>query len=100
DLFVSNFGKNRLYHNNRNGTFTDVAEQVGLAGEEWSWSTCATCGDYDGDGRLDLYVVRYLDVAREVDRQRDAKGLPAGSPPESSGGRPPSRARPARPRRP
>jgi enediyne biosynthesis protein E4 len=29
DLYVSNFGKNRLYHNNRDGTFTDVVEKAG-----------------------------------------------------------------------
>ena len=66
DLYVCNFGKNRLYHNDHNGRFTDVAEQVGLAGDDTQWSTCATCGDYDGDGRLDLYVARYLDVAFTV----------------------------------
>jgi len=27
DIYVTNFGKNRLYHNNHDGTFTDVAEK-------------------------------------------------------------------------
>ena len=31
DLYVTNFGKNRLYHNNHDGTFTDVAEKAGVA---------------------------------------------------------------------
>ncbi|MBZ5725304.1 MAG: CRTAC1 family protein [Acidobacteriia bacterium] len=58
DLYVSNFGKNRLYHNNRDGTFTDVAEKAGVALGDWS--TGATFGDYDGDGRLDLFVPGYV----------------------------------------
>jgi enediyne biosynthesis protein E4 len=58
DLYVSNFGKNRLYHNNHDGTFTDVAEKAGVA--LGNWSTGATFGDYDGDGRLDLFVPGYV----------------------------------------
>jgi len=58
DIFVANFGKNRLYHNTRNGTFTDVAEKAGVT--LGNWSDGATWGDYDGDGRLDLFVSGYL----------------------------------------
>ena len=58
DIFVSNFGKNRLYHNNHNGTFTDVGEKAGVT--LGNWSTGATFGDYDGDGRLDLFVPGYV----------------------------------------
>ena len=46
----TNFGKNRMYRNNHDGTFTDVAEKAGLT--IGTWSTGATFGDYDGDGRL------------------------------------------------
>ncbi len=58
DIYVSNFGKNRLYHNNHDGTFTDVAEsaRITLGG----WSTGATWGDYDHDGWLDLFVPGYV----------------------------------------
>jgi hypothetical protein len=58
DIYVSNFGKNRLYHNNHDGTFTDVAEKadVTLGG----WSTGAAWGDYDRDGLLDLFVPGYV----------------------------------------
>ena len=62
DIFVSNWGKNRLYHNNHNGTFTDVAEKAGVA--LGNWSTGATWGDYDGDGRLDLFVAGYVHYDR------------------------------------
>jgi hypothetical protein len=58
DLYVTNYGKNRLYHNNHDGTFTDVAEKAGVT--LGTWSTGATFGDYDGDGRLDLFVGGYL----------------------------------------
>ncbi|HTF61336.1 MAG TPA: CRTAC1 family protein, partial [Edaphobacter sp.] len=57
DLYVTNLGKNRLYHNEHNGTFTDVAEKAGVA--LGGWSTGPTFGDYDGDGRLDLFVPGY-----------------------------------------
>jgi len=63
DIYVANFGKNRLYHNNHDGTFSDVAEKAGVA--LGNWSTGPTFGDYDGDGRLDLFVPGYVhyDVA-------------------------------------
>ena len=52
-----------MYHNNHDGTFTDVAEKAGVT--VGTWSTGATFGDYDGDGRLDLFVAGYarLDLA-------------------------------------
>ena len=55
---MANFGKNRLYHNNHDGTFTDVAEKAGVT--LGNWSTGPTWGDYDGDGRLDLFVPGYV----------------------------------------
>ena len=58
DIYVSNYGKNRLYHNNHDGTFTDVADKAGVT--LGNWSTGATFGDYDGDGRLDLFVPGYI----------------------------------------
>jgi enediyne biosynthesis protein E4 len=58
DMYVSNYGKNRLYHNNRDGTFTDVAEKAGVT--VGGWSTGPTWGDYDHDGLLDLFVPGYV----------------------------------------
>jgi hypothetical protein len=60
DIYVSNYGKNRLYRNNHDGTFTDVAEEAGVA--VGTWSTGATFGDYDGDGNLDLFVGGYAKI--------------------------------------
>ena len=45
---------NRLYHNNHDGTFTDVTEKAGVAGEGYSMGAAAA--DYDNDGWTDLYV--------------------------------------------
>src|SRR5947209_4810441 len=59
DLYVTSYGKNILYHNNGNGTFTDVTAKAGVGGGGWSVS--AGFFDFDRDGKLDLYVVRYLD---------------------------------------
>ncbi len=59
DLFVCNYGKSILYHNNGNGTFTDVTEKAGLASP--GWTLAAPWFDYNGDGFLDVFVVQYLD---------------------------------------
>ena len=58
DIYVTNFGANRLYHNNGDGTFTDVTLQAGVGDPRWSSS--ATFFDYNSDGYLDLYVVNYV----------------------------------------
>ena len=63
DIYVTNWGKNRLYHNNHDGTFTDLAEKAGVT--LGNWSSGATWGDYDGDGRLDLFVAGYLHFDRD-----------------------------------
>jgi len=59
DIYVTSYGRNILYHNNGDGTFSDVTEKAGVAGGGWSVS--AGFFDYDNDGRLDLFVTRYLD---------------------------------------
>jgi len=63
DIYVGNYGKNRLYHNNHDGTFTDVAEKAGVT--LGNWSPGSAWGDYDGDGRLDLYVTGYVHFDRD-----------------------------------
>jgi hypothetical protein len=63
DIYVGNYGKNRLYHNNHDGTFTDKAETAGVA--LGNWSPGSAWGDYDGDGLLDLYVTGYVHFARD-----------------------------------
>jgi enediyne biosynthesis protein E4 len=48
---------NRLYKNNRDGTFTDVTEQAGLV--RTGWASAVTVGDYDNDGFDDLFITYY-----------------------------------------
>ena len=78
DLFVTNYGQNRLYRNNGNGTFTDVTQEAGLLnskpGEEL-WSTSATWLDYDRDGFLDLYVAHFA-ISDAVAPCTDKDGKP------------------------
>ena len=50
----------RLYHNNRNGTFTDVTARSGLNPRPCRWGFGVAVGDYDNDGHDDLYIT-YLD---------------------------------------
>jgi hypothetical protein len=59
DLFVTAYGRCRLFHNLGDGTFADVSEVSGVSFR--GWSTAAAWGDVDGDGWLDLYVAQYLD---------------------------------------
>ena len=55
DCYVANdFGKKNLYHNNGDGTFTDVAREAGVEDFGAGMSVCWV--DYDNDGRQDLYV--------------------------------------------
>ena len=64
DLFVAGVYHYTLYHNNGDGTFTDVTAQAGLSAldSEYGplWGVGGAWLDYDGDGKLDLFIVNYL----------------------------------------
>src|SRR5256714_1331573 len=60
DLYVTYYGKNRLYHN-EHGVFKEVADQSGVAGSGKAWGSGCAFVDYDRDGRLDLMVANYVD---------------------------------------
>jgi hypothetical protein len=60
DLYVTYYGKNRLYHNQK-GVFTEVAEKAGVAGSGKAWGSGCAFVDYDRDGKLDLIVANYVD---------------------------------------
>jgi enediyne biosynthesis protein E4 len=59
DLYVTYYGKNRLYHNNH-GVFTEMSEDAGVAGDGKAWGTGCAFVDYNRDGRLDLMVANYV----------------------------------------
>jgi hypothetical protein len=65
DLFVLGRNQpNRLFHNNGNGTFTDVTAQAGVGGRNYS-HTSASLGDINGDGSLDIVVANTYDWSNE-----------------------------------
>jgi len=61
DLYVTYYGKNRLYHN-QGGVFADVSDKAGVAGSGKSRGTGCAFLDYDHDGSLDLMVANYVDL--------------------------------------
>lgn len=61
DIYVTNFGPNRLYRNNGDGTFTNITSRARVG--DPAWSVSAAFVDYDRDGRLDLYVGNYVDFS-------------------------------------
>ena len=64
DLFVLGYGRCILYHNNGNGTFTDVTAAAGVA-NPGLWASSAAWFDYDNDGKLDLAIANYVDWSPE-----------------------------------
>jgi len=64
DLLVCGYGRCILYHNNGDGTFTDVTARAGTA-NSGRWASSAAWFDYDNDGRLDLVIANYVDWSPE-----------------------------------
>ena len=65
DILVTAYGQCTLYHNNGNGTFTDVTARAGLAAP--GWTTSAVWFDYDNDGRLDLFLCSFVQFSAKSD---------------------------------
>jgi hypothetical protein len=61
DILVTAYGRCTLYHNNGNGTFTDVTDKAGLAAP--GWTTSAVWFDYDNDGKLDLFLCSFVEFS-------------------------------------
>lgn len=65
DVFLTNFeGNNRLLKNSGSG-FVDVTESAGFP-TEGKWSTSAGFADFDNDGDLDLFLVRYIEYNKQI----------------------------------
>ena len=60
DMFVTGYGKNRLYHNEGHGHFKEVAESAGVEGTGKEWGTGCAFVDYDRDGKLDIAEANYV----------------------------------------
>ena len=88
DLFVTYFGRNVLYRNRGDGTFEDATVKAGLGASDVRWGSGCTFVDYDRDGRLDLFVARYLafDLASAPEPGKGAncvwKGIPVNCGPK------------------
>jgi hypothetical protein len=61
DILVTAYGRCTLYHNNGNGTFTDVTDKAGVAAP--GWTTSAVWFDYDNDGKLDLFLCSFVEFS-------------------------------------
>ncbi|HEV7220410.1 MAG TPA: CRTAC1 family protein [Terriglobales bacterium] len=64
DLFVLGYGRCILYHNNGDGTFTDVTAKAGIE-NLGRWGSSAAWFDYNNDGHLDLVIANYVDWSPE-----------------------------------
>ena len=76
DLFVCGINKDALYHNNGDGTFTDVIEQSGITKPKNTISMVAAWFDYDNDGLLDLIVSNYTIWSPALDKICVVGGMP------------------------
>ncbi len=59
DLYITGYPSSALFHNNGNGTFTEVTAPAGVD-NKGEWGASAAWLDYDRDGRLDLFVANYV----------------------------------------
>jgi hypothetical protein len=76
DLYVTGFPASYLYHNNRDGTFSDVTEQAGVKNSA-RWAASAAWFDFDRDGLLDLVVTNYAQFSFADQKRCNIKGSPA-----------------------
>ncbi|MBC7924212.1 MAG: CRTAC1 family protein [Bryobacteraceae bacterium] len=72
DVLVTGYGRNFLFRNRGNGSFEEIAEKAGVAGQPGTWGMGAAFGDLDRDGNLDLYIANYLDYPLDNVPARDS----------------------------
>jgi hypothetical protein len=74
DLYITGTPRAALFHNNGDGTFTDVTEKAGVK-NEGRWSACAVWFDYDRDGYLDLLVCNYTQISFDNPKVCEFNGM-------------------------
>jgi enediyne biosynthesis protein E4 len=74
DLFITGYPTCALFHNNRNGTFTDVTEKAGVR-NDGRWAASAAWFDYDRDGYLDLVVTNYARFSFDTPKKCEVNGV-------------------------
>lgn len=84
DLLVTGYPERALFHNNRNGTFAEVAGKAGLTGSA-RWSTGAAWFDFDRDGWLDLVICHYGKMSFDSAPHCEFQGTPTYCAPRSYG---------------
>ncbi len=71
DVYITAYGGNHLFKNNRNGTFTEVTHVAGVAdteGKIFPWPLSSAWGDFDNDGHLDLFICHYASWSIPLDK--------------------------------
>src|SRR5215469_17538371 len=76
DLYVTGFPRSALFHNNGNGTFTDVTDRAGIK-NAGRWAASAAWFDFDRDGYLDLIVTNYAQFSFDDVKKCELDGKPA-----------------------
>ena len=74
DLFITGFPSSALFHNNGNGTFTEVTKQAGVH-NPGRWAASSAWFDYDRDGYLDLVVTNYVRFAFDDPQKCEVNGM-------------------------
>ncbi len=76
DLYITGYPSSALYHNNGDGTFTDVTGKAGVS-NSGKWGASAAWFDYDRDGRLDLFVANYAKFSYDGPQHCSYQGQPS-----------------------
>jgi len=74
DLYVTGFPASALFHNNGNGTFTDITDKAGVK-NSGRWAASAAWFDYDRDGLLDLVVTNYAQLSFDKPKKCEVNGV-------------------------